>query len=241
VILERPAGPDDVGRAVAALGLGGPRPVLTVIGGADGLDEALHQPLAALFSDVVVPALARHGAAALDGGTDSGVMRLFGRARAERPDFPLIGVAAAGTVEFPGNKPSIEYFARLDPNHTHFVLVPGDRWGAESAYFPLVAAALAAGAPRAAILINGGGITLTDAQLTVDHGTPLLVLSGTGRLADQIAAAVTAPAVTAPAVTAPAGGGEAGIGRLALSDRVRVLPVDDRTAVAAQLEQYLTA
>jgi TRPM family ion channel len=227
VIFERPAGPDDVGRAVAALGLGGPRPVLTLVGGAGGMDGQTRDQLATLFSTVIAPAVARHGAAAVDGGTDNGVMRLLGRARA---GFPLVGVVAEGTVEFPGNTPRIDDFGHLDAHHTHFVVVPGDVWGAESPYIPLVAAALAGGAPRVTVLVNGGDITLIDALLAIEHRTPLLVLRGTGRLADEIAAAADDPA----------GRGDEGIARLALSDLVRVVPVDNRTELAAQLERYLT-
>jgi hypothetical protein len=230
VIFSRPAGPDDVGRAVSALGLGGPRPVLTVVGGAAGLDPVDRDRLGSLFSEVIAPAIARHGAAAVDGGTDNGVMRLLGQARAELPEFPLIGVLAEGTVEFPGNTPRIDDFGHIDPNHTHFVVVPGDFWGAESPYIPLVASALASGAPRVAVLVNGGEISLSDALETLEHGSPLLVLRGTGRLADKIAAAAEDPAAR----------GDERIARIALSDLVRVVPVDNRTDLAAQLERYLT-
>ena len=229
MILQHPAGPGDVARAVSALGLGGPRPVLTVVGGAGGLDDELHDRLVTLFCEVIAPAVARHGGVAVDGGTASGVMRLLGRARAGGPEFPLIGVAAGGTVQFPGNRPKIDDFQPLDPHHTHFVVVPGDAWGTESPYIPLVATAVAAGAPLVTLLVNGGDIALADALLSVAHGIPLLVLSGTGRLADRIAAAV--------AGHPPAG--DERLARLAVSDLVRVVPVDDHIEVAGRLERHL--
>jgi hypothetical protein len=229
MILEHPAGPGDVARAVSALGLGGPRPVLTVVGGAAGLDEELHERLVTLFGQVIGPAVARHGGVAVDGGTASGVMRLLGRARAGGPDFPLIGVAAGGTVAFPGNRPTIHDFQPLDPHHTHFVVVPGDAWGTESPYIPLVATAVAAGRPRLTLLINGGDIALADSLLAISHGIPLLVLSGTGRLADKIAAVVAGH---------PPRGDERLV-RLALSELVRVVPVDNHIEVAGRLEHYL--
>jgi hypothetical protein len=229
MIFEFPAGPDDVDRAVSGLGLGGPRPVLTLVGGAAGLDDATRDRLTDLFTEVIVPVVERTGAAAVDGGTDGGVMGMLGRARAGHPGFPLIGVAAEGTVEFPGHVPQIADSARLEPHHTHFVVVPGRDWGDEGPYLPLVAAAVAGGAPRVTVLVNGGEIAITDALLAVEHHSDLLVLRGTGRTADRIAAAVE-------------GHGPAGderIERLALSERVRVLPVDDLPALADQLERHL--
>jgi hypothetical protein len=222
VIVERARDEADTGRAVAELRLPGPRPVLVLIGGAAGLDERPHDRLASLFAEVIAPALARHGAAAVDGGTASGVMLLLGLAHADNPTFPLVGVAAEGTVAPPGTTP-------LDRNHTHFVLVPGDQWGAESPYLPLVARALAAGGPTVTLLVNGGDITLDDALRSVDEGIPVLVLSGTGRAADQIAAAVAAHSPR----------GDDRIARLAVSDAVRVLPLDNRNAIAHALELHL--
>jgi SLOG in TRPM, prokaryote len=190
VIFETASGPEDVARVLVSLALSGPRPVLTLVGGAGRLDDATSELLAALFADVLAPAVAKHGAAAVDGGTGSGVIRLFGRARAGLPEFPLIGVAAGGTVEFPGNTPTVDDFERLDHNHTHFVMVPGGEWGAESPYLPMVAAAVAAGGPTVTVLVNGGDIALDDGVNSIERGIPVLVLSGTGRAADQIAAAV---------------------------------------------------
>jgi hypothetical protein len=230
VIFSRPAGPDDVGPAVAALGLGGPRPVLTVVGGAGRLTGDDRDRLATLFSEVIVPAITRNGAAAVDGGTDDGVMRLLGEARAGGDPFPLIGVFAAGTVAFPGNTPVIEDFGHVAPHHTHFVVVPGEAWGAESPYLPLVASAVAAGEPRVTLLVNGGEVALSDARETIERGIPLLVLRGTGRLADRIAAAADDPA----------GCGDERIAHIALSDLVRVVPVDDRAGLAARLDAYLS-
>ena len=67
------------------------------------MDEAARQMLAVLLRDAIVPSVERHGAVVVDGGTDSGVMRMLGRERAARDGgFALIGVAAMGTVRVPG-------------------------------------------------------------------------------------------------------------------------------------------
>jgi hypothetical protein len=55
----------------------------------------------------------------IDGGTDAGVMQLIGRARAASGGrFPLIGVAAEGTVMVPGAGTSSPDATELEPNHT---------------------------------------------------------------------------------------------------------------------------
>ena len=236
MIFEKPrtvaevTGPGDVEAAVASFDLGGPRPVLVVVGGAGLLDEAAQKRLAPVFAEIIVPAVLRHDAAAVDGGTDSGVMRLLGQARAGGPGFPLIGVAARGTVRFPGHEPATGEAADLDPNHSHIVLTPGAEWGAESPYLPLVAIALAAGRPVVTVLTNGGEIALDDAAHSLRLGIPLLVLAGTGRTADQIATAATGPAPS----------GDERLALLARSELVRVVPVNDRTALAGRLDESLT-
>ena len=101
----------------------------------------------------------RLGLVAIDGGTGSGVMRLFGEVRSDADlDFPLVGVAAVGTVTLPGSQLPQEDAAALDPDHSHFLLVPGDEWGAEAGWIARVATVLAGDAPSATVLINGGEI-----------------------------------------------------------------------------------
>src|SRR5437899_1260242 len=73
----------DVAEAVAGLGLHGLRPVLVVVGGAAGLDEGGKERLRMLFSHALIPVVVAWQAVVVDGGTDSGVMQLVGRARAE--------------------------------------------------------------------------------------------------------------------------------------------------------------
>jgi hypothetical protein len=78
------------------------------------------------------------GGALVDGGTDAGVMRLAGEAREE------IGVAASGTIKLPGNAPPASAHAvRLEPHHTHVVMVPGERFGEASPWIADVAGTIA--------------------------------------------------------------------------------------------------
>jgi hypothetical protein len=222
------ADPAGVARAVEALALGGPHPVVTVIGGAGGLAGARLALAATVFDEAVAPAIRAHGAAAVDGGTDSGVMALLGHARRAGSPFPLIGVAALGTVQVPGHPASGT--AALEPNHSHFVLVPGTKWGDEAPYLPLVADAVAGARPAVTVLINGGEVSFDDAARALAHRRPLLVLGGTGRTADRIAAAVADPA----------GCGDERAATIARSPLVRVVAATDSTAIAARLDEILS-
>lgn len=227
VAVVRAAGPAGVARAVEALVLGGPYPVVTVIGGAGGLAGPPLALAATIFDEAIAPAVRAHAAAAVDGGTDSGVMGLLGRARGAGTPFPLIGVAALGTVHVPGDPRSGT--AALEPHHSHFVLVPGVAWGDEAPYLPLVAGAVAGPRPAVTVLINGGEVSFDDAARSIAHRRPLLVLGGTGRTADRIAAAVADPA----------GCRDERAAAIARSPLVRVVDGTDSRAVAARLDELL--
>ncbi len=226
-VAVRATGPGDLARAVAALGLGPPRPVVAVVGGADGADD--DDRVAEVVAGLLVPGIRAHRAIAVDGGTDSGVMRLLGRARAGGAPFPLVGVAAEETVRFPGHAGSHPDAAPLEVHHTHFVLVPGDRWGDESDYLVHTVSALAGSLPSVTVLVNGGDITLADAARSVAAGRPVLVLGGSGRVADRLAAAAADPA----------GCGDPRLAAMARSSLVRILDVTDPAAVRHALAAVL--
>jgi hypothetical protein len=192
--VARPCQFADVAAAVAGLGLRGQRPVLVVVGGAAGLDERGKERLFILFSHALLPIAVSWQAAVVDGGTDSGVMQLLGRARAGAGvSFPLVGVAAEKKVILPGDgagRAGRADRAPLERNHSHFVLVPGSFWGDESPWLSQVATEIAGGALSATVLINGGEIAFQDVAHSLAADRPVLVIDGTGRTADRIAAAV---------------------------------------------------
>jgi hypothetical protein len=164
------------------------RPVLVLVGGANGMTP---DHLAAMAKAIahVIPALESWQAAVIDGGTDSGVMKVMGQARtAAGARFPLIGVAAEGTVILPG-RPAAADAAPLEPRHTQVLLVPGDAWGDESPWLSWAAAAIADGQPSLTLVANGGQITYDDIDHSLQAGRPVIILAGTGRTADAIAAA----------------------------------------------------
>ncbi|WP_156067490.1 hypothetical protein [Pseudonocardia halophobica] len=171
------------------MGLSRVRPVLVLVGGADGMDGLVLDRTGSLFGRVLVPLLDEHGIAVVDGGTDAGVMRAIGRARSTAGGrFPLVGVAAHGTVAPVGAGTADT--AVPEPHHTHLLLVPGDTWGDEAPWLAMVADLVAGDLPTATLLVNGGEIAYADVERSLERERPVLVLTGTGRTADAIADAI---------------------------------------------------
>ncbi|WP_017659578.1 hypothetical protein [Baaleninema simplex] len=172
------------------LGLSRSRPVLVLVGGASKMEPDAFARLKTLFDDVLAPTLEKVSAIALDGGTDCGVMQLMGQARTHIDGtFPLIGVCAIGTVLLPDGTPPIsDDAAPLEPNHSHFVLVPGTDWGAESPWLADLADYIANGFPACTLVSNGGEITWQDVSYSVKARRTTVVLAGSGRTADKLAA-----------------------------------------------------
>lgn len=167
-------------------------PVLVIVGGASKLCEKDYARLQSFFLQVIAPLAESLNMRVIDGGTDAGVMQLIGKARkAINASFPLIGVAPIGLMNFPGNPCDLSADAALpEPNHTHFVLIPGAQWGDESPWIAQIATTLAAGQPSIAILANGGEITWRDAQQNIAADRPVIVIEGSGRTADVLAEAL---------------------------------------------------
>jgi SLOG in TRPM, prokaryote len=165
--------------------------VILLFGGAAGLDHSRKAQLATLLADGVTPVAAEAGALIIDGGTQSGVMEIMGEAVARsREAVHLLGVAPKGKVTNPeiAGASKISDGAPLEPNHSHFVLVESNRWGGETTM--MLELARAFNAPTVAILVNGGMIAADEALQSVRHGWPLLVIEGSGRIADELSPAV---------------------------------------------------
>ena len=166
---------------------------ILLIGGADGLKCASLERLRPLFAEILAPLAQELGSIVVDGGTDSGVMRLMGQARtAIKGKFPLVGVAVRDLVTLSKSTapPTHDALIRLEPHHTHFVLVPGCRWGDESPMLVDTARHLAIGGTPVVVLVNGGDVAWEDISESVAAGLPVIVIGGTGRVADQLAAAI---------------------------------------------------
>jgi hypothetical protein len=169
---------EEIPEALATLGLDSPRPVVVVVGGAAGLDA--DDPDLQALGDAIARAAERGGAVIVDGGTDSGVMRLVGRAAGSR--MPLVGVVVRALAALPDQP--------LEPHHTHFILVPGSSWGEEAPWIARVATAVAGSSPSVTVLVNGGEIAWTDVAESVAAGRSVLAVAGTGRTADALVAAL---------------------------------------------------
>ncbi|HKQ03960.1 MAG TPA: DUF4231 domain-containing protein [Blastocatellia bacterium] len=194
---------------VMALGLPAYEAVIVVLGGADSIDEKLLPRLTQLFGRGIARAAVEARALILDGGTEAGVMKLMGEGVAGRGyKTPLVGVAPKDLVTYPPDE--LADHVRLEPNHSHFVLVEGDAWGSETAtLFALAeAASQRETAPQAvgkgpqkdaekadgkklavAILAGGGPVTRNEVLRAVRQNLSLIVIEGSGGLADEIAAA----------------------------------------------------
>jgi hypothetical protein len=172
---------------IESLGISQPKNLILIIGGADKLDEKLTSRLTQLFSRGIARAAADAEAVIIDGGTQAGVMQIMGQSIADRGrKSSLLGVAPAGKVTYPGG-PTIadNDSAPLDPNHSHFVLVDGKEWGSETETLFEVAAAF--DVPVLAILVNGGDVAKNELLQTVRRNWPVIVIEGSGRLADKVA------------------------------------------------------
>jgi len=181
---------DQVPDALRSLGFVEARPVLVLVGGAGGIERRERDRLRPLFRHALLPAIASVTGTVVDGGTDSGVMRMMGDAlRGSGGRSPLVGVAAEGTVALPP-APVVEGVSALEPNHTHFVLVPGRSWGDESEWLALVAGVLAGPQPSVTVLVNGGETAWRDVEASVAARRPVIVVDHSGRAADDIASAL---------------------------------------------------
>lgn len=216
---------EDLVPAVRKLDVG-ERAAIVVVGGASGMSAGEIRHLAPLFNDIIGPLAQRLGVTVIDGGTDTGVMRLMGSARAKGEwQFPLIGVIVDELAAY--SSASGAEAVRLEPNHTHFVLVPGSQWGEEAPWLARLATVVAGSKESATVLVNGGEIALADVRQSIDAGRHVVVLDGSGRTADALTAAVRGERAD-PSVAA-----------LAESGIVHAVDAGDRNAFAWLLDDLL--
>jgi len=197
------------------LGLQLPAPTVAVVGGAASLSDWDLARLGRLWREGLIPAIQELSASVVDGGTDSGVMRAIGEARATtNAHFPLVGVAPARRVVLSG-QPAGPDEARPDLHHTHLLLVPGERWGDEAPWLSDVVTALAGPRPSVTVAVGGGRITTEDLENSVAAGRPVLLVAGLGGATDQVVAALTR------------GSGDHRVRQLARAGRFGVVGIDD--------------
>lgn len=179
--------PDSV---AAALELYVPSGVLILSGGAGFMSGEMFAQLSALFRAIGETAVRNH-ITVIDGGTEAGVMALMGKAlvKAGRT-MPHVGVLPAYAEVVPGGPIGQEV---MEPHHSHFILVESDQWGGEVKLMYRLAAYIAGQRPSLTLLINGGGISLVEVERNVEDGREVIVVVGSGRLADEIAETIRHP------------------------------------------------
>ncbi len=177
--------------ALRQLGLPEYCPVLVLVGGASQISLESYHRLQDIFNTIIAPLAEQLKLVVVDGGTDAGIMRLIGEARAAiGGTFPLVGVAASGTVNLAHWPSAKEDATPLAPHHSHFILVPGNNWGDESPWLARVSSLIAGNYPSITLVLNGGEITWQDVAYSVKEGRRTLILDGSGRTADRLAAAI---------------------------------------------------
>jgi hypothetical protein len=172
-----------------ALGLTTSAPVLTVAGTTSMLDPGVAEQLLPVLKAVAASASARH-AAIVTGGTDAGVFHLLRLALESAPRRPdhVIGVAPDGLVMPTGSAVALgSKRAPIDPSLSVLVRVEGDQWGDETAVLSGVVAEIAGPEPAAMLLVGGGDVTRAELVEHLRRGRSIVVVDGTGRLADLVA------------------------------------------------------
>jgi hypothetical protein len=178
--------------AAQMLGFDKVYPVIFISGGASNMSDEDREIVKDMMAAVAKFA-EEHEAVVIDGGTESGVMKMIGDIRSQyKLTFPLIGVSPIGKVSFPGYKnPNEEAF--LEDSHSHFALVVGEEWGDESETIMKFTNALSnrGEKPAVGVLVNGGKIAMHEIYLATkrEDKISIIVLEGSGRAADEISTA----------------------------------------------------
>jgi len=170
----------DIDNAIEELQIPNPKTVIVLVGGAGGIGWMDKFPMRKAIG--IVARLAEETqSVVIDGGTQAGIMTEIGRQRKRNKfSFPLIGIVFDSLL-IKEDPQSI-----LDPNHTHFLLIPGKDWGDESAWISKIATTIAGDKKSITILVNGGNISRTDVEYSLLENRPTFVMRGTGRMADEI-------------------------------------------------------
>ena len=171
----------EIEQALTQLEIPHPKPVIVLVGGAGGIGWLEKFPMSKAIR-VIARLADETDSVVVDGGTQAGIMKEIGVQRKRNQfSFPLIGVVFDSLLMKEDPK------TILDPNHTHFFLIPGENWGDESAWISKIATAIAGDQKSITILVNGGEISKTDVEYSLMENRPTVVIRGTGRMADEIA------------------------------------------------------
>jgi hypothetical protein len=180
----------DLGQALSELHLNESQPVIVLIGGE--IDDKQADVTRRAIQTVSRIAEEMH-ALIICGGTDMGIMAEMGQVRSENGyTFPLVGMAPEELVTWTDGPASTKKLWwgkqrwQLEPHCTHFILVPGSQFGDESPWIVDTATLLSKDNRSVTVLLNGGEVSRKDIDLSLKSGRPVIALSRTGRLADEL-------------------------------------------------------
>ena len=181
----------DLGQALSELHLNGSHPVIVLIGG--DIDEKQADVTRRAIQTISRIAEELH-ALVICQGTGMGIMAEIGLARSKSAfTFPLVGMAPEELVTWADGPASTKksWWGKkqrwqLEPHCTHFILVPGSEFGDESPWIVDAATLLSKDSSSVTVLLNGGEISRKDVELSLKSGRPVIALSRTGHLADEL-------------------------------------------------------
>jgi hypothetical protein len=187
---------------------------LAITGTTEALDATTAQRVLPAFK-VAVEVAACRDAAVVTGGTDAGVFHLFGLALTSAPRRPrvILGVAPDELVEDATSLPG-DGRAPVDPELTALVRVPGREWGDETGTLSRLMEEISGSQPAVVLLAGGGEVTRAETVEHLSRGRALVVLSGSGRFADEVAAGLGDDA-------------DPDLRALLSSGQVRIVPIDE--------------
>lgn len=181
----------NLSQAISQLGLKGRYPVIVLVG--DKIENR-HAQVTRQVINTICTIAQNLKAVVICGGTDMGITAEIGlRRRRNRQSFPLIGVAPQELVSWPSGPQSTKIFwwgktrSKLEPHYSHFILVPGGQFGDAIPWINDAATLLSKDHGSVTVLINGGKLARSAVTLSLETSRPVIAVSGTGRLADELA------------------------------------------------------
>ncbi|HSL43743.1 MAG TPA: hypothetical protein VK897_09950 [Anaerolineales bacterium] len=178
-------------QAITELGLSGGHPVIVLVGGEI---EEKHRDLTRQAMQTIAKTAEDMIAVIIGGSTDRGVMAEIGQIRSQNGyKFPLVGVTPEELVTWPGGPLHTNFLWlgkqrwQLESHYSHFILVPGSEFGDESSWIEDAAVLLSKGHQSVTVLISGGEISRKEIEVSLENGRPVVALSNTGGLADELA------------------------------------------------------
>ena len=180
--IEIRAGADGLAEVVATLGLPA-RTTTVVVNGETGDNPGFPAArVREVLRSVVRQLSVCPGPVIISGGTRAGVFALLDEVVHELGfPGPVVGVVPAGQINRPEGTP-------LATHHTDVLMVAGDAWGDETSFLLALCRELDRRGPMVALVAGGGRQTLVEVEGHLVDRRSVVVLQGTGRAADDLAA-----------------------------------------------------